>query len=119
MKHGPTQPERRLALPALALATAVLATPCATWAQSQDALHARSLAATCANCHGTQGVARGEMKVLAGLPAPSLVATMAAYKAGTLPATIMSQIAKGYSDAQIALIADYFAAQPLPTRGAP
>ena len=75
------------------------------------AAHARNLAATCANCHGTNGNARGDMKPLAGVPADKLIATMADYKAGNLPATIMHQIAKGYTDDQIKLIAGYFAAQ--------
>ena len=72
----------------------------------------RNLAATCANCHGTNGQARGEMKPLAGVPAAKIVATMADYKSGNLPATIMHQIAKGYTDEQIQLMAGYFAAQP-------
>jgi cytochrome subunit of sulfide dehydrogenase len=79
--------------------------------QAQDALLARNLAATCANCHGTNGQAKAEMKPLAGLSAERLKAQMADFKAGTQPATIMHQIAKGYTDAQIALIAGYFAAQ--------
>ena len=33
------------------------------------------------------------------------------YRNGNLPATIMHQIAKGYTDDQIKLIAGYFAAQ--------
>jgi cytochrome subunit of sulfide dehydrogenase len=94
----------KMALVALAL----LATPAA---QAQDSNLARSLAATCANCHGTHGAARGERKVLAGAPAAATVAKMAAYKAGTLPATVMHQIAKGYTDEQIGLIAGYFEAQ--------
>jgi cytochrome subunit of sulfide dehydrogenase len=73
----------------------------------------RNLAATCANCHGTNGAARGEMKPLAGLPAEAIVGLMSAYKAGSLPATIMHQVAKGYTDEQIKLIAAYLAAQPL------
>jgi len=49
---------------------------------------------------------------LAGVPAANIVALMAAYKAGSIPnTTIMHQIAKGYSDDQIKLIAGYFAAQ--------
>jgi cytochrome c553 len=36
---------------------------------------------------------------------------MADYRSGNLPATIMHQIAKGYTEPQIALIADHFAAQ--------
>jgi cytochrome c553 len=90
-----------------------LASACApVLASAQDAHLARNLAATCANCHGTNGQARGEMKSLAGLPADRTVAMLAAFKSGALPATIMQQIAKGYSDEQIKLVADYFAAQP-------
>ncbi len=72
---------------------------------------ARNLAATCANCHGTNGNARGDMKPLAGVSADKIVAMMADYKSGNQPATIMHQIAKGYTDDQIKLIAGYFAAQ--------
>lgn len=71
----------------------------------------RNLAATCANCHGTNGVSKGEVASLAGLPADRIVAAMAAFKAGTVPATVMHQIAKGYTDDQIKLMAAYFAAQ--------
>lgn len=72
---------------------------------------ARNLAATCANCHGTNGNARGDMKPLAGVAADKIVAMVADYKNGNQPATIMHQIAKGYTDEQIRLVAAYFAAQ--------
>jgi cytochrome subunit of sulfide dehydrogenase len=97
--------------PITKMTMATLALLAAQIAQAQDNTAARSLAATCANCHGTQGAARGEMKALAGAPAAATVAKMAAFKAGTLPATVMHQIAKGYSDEQIALVATYFEAQ--------
>ncbi len=81
-------------------------------ALAQDDGAARSLAATCANCHGTDGrSATKEVIPLAGLPKSFLVDQMKAFKDGKRPATIMHQIAKGYTDAQIELIADYFAAQ--------
>ena len=96
-------------MPRLFIAAAlVLAAP---WAWAQDANLARNLAATCANCHGTNGNARGEMKPLAGVAAASIVAAMADFKSGAASATIMHQIAKGYSDEQLRLIAGYFAAQ--------
>jgi cytochrome c553 len=72
---------------------------------------ARNLAATCANCHGTQGRARGQMKPLAGVPADKIVQMLADYRSGAQPATIMHQIVKGYSDEQIRLIAGWYAAQ--------
>lgn len=82
-------------------------------AQNQDALYVQSLAATCANCHGTQGKATigSAVPALAGMPREYLVTQLKAFKAGTRPATIMHQLAKGYSDQQIDQLAAYFAAQ--------
>ena len=96
----------RAALSALTLA-ALAAPP----VLAQDVNLARNLAATCANCHGTNGHARGDMKPLAGLQADKIVAMMNDFKSGAMPATIMHQIAKGYTDEQIRLVAGYFAAQ--------
>jgi cytochrome subunit of sulfide dehydrogenase len=100
--------------PALIL-TALLATSLHMSAQAQSVqdLNIRSLAATCANCHGTNGKAQDGSAVvsLAGLPKDYIVAQMAAFKSGARPATVMHQLAKGYSDAQIEQIARYFAAQ--------
>ncbi|WP_157264359.1 c-type cytochrome [Azohydromonas aeria] len=96
---------------ALALACAW---PAAGLAQTAERLHVGSLAATCANCHGTQGraVPGTSMPPLAGVPREELLAQLQAFKAGSRPATIMHQLAKGYSDAQLEQIAAYFAAQP-------
>lgn len=82
-------------------------------AQNKDALYLQGLAATCANCHGTGGrSAEGSaVPALAGMPQDVMVAQMKAFKAGTRPATIMHQLAKGYSDAQIEQLAGYFAIQ--------
>ncbi len=82
-------------------------------AQDAKALQQKALAATCANCHGTQGQAVPNAAVpgLAGLPAAYVVEQMKAFKAGTRPATVMHQLARGYSDAQIEAIAAYYAAQ--------
>lgn len=91
---------------------------CGPWglaqAQDKNALYVQSLAATCASCHGTQGraVAGASVPGLAGQPAPQFIAKMKAYQSGALPATIMHQLSKGYSDAQIEQLAAYFAAQP-------
>ena len=94
-------------------AAALLATTGAALAQDAAALRQQALAATCANCHGTQGRAVDGAAVpgLAGMPAVYLVEQMKAFKAGTRPATVMHQLAKGYSDAQIDQIAAYYAAQ--------
>jgi cytochrome subunit of sulfide dehydrogenase len=95
------------------VAAALFAATGATLAQDAAALRQQALAATCANCHGTQGraVEGAAVPGLAGMPAVYLVEQMKAFKAGTRPATVMHQLAKGYSDAQIDQIAAYFAAQ--------
>jgi cytochrome subunit of sulfide dehydrogenase len=98
----------------LALAVATFCAS-ASHAQSegQQALYLKSLAATCANCHGTNGKAVEGSSVgsLAGLDKAYTVAQMTAFKTGTRPATVMHQLSKGYSDAQIEALATYFAAQ--------
>ena len=71
------------------------------------------LYATCAACHGTSGAGSGTtLPKLAGQPKEALIASMRAFKAGTRPATIMHQIAKGYTDEQIEQIAVFLAAAP-------
>jgi cytochrome c553 len=105
----------RLPVPRPLLAALVTGAAFAAPALAQDAkaLHLRALAATCANCHGTQGraVEGASVPGLAGMPAPYIVEQMKAFKAGTRPATVMHQLAKGYNDAQIEAVAGYFAAQ--------
>jgi len=76
-----------------------------------DPLQVRSWAAGCANCHGTNGRAETGNESLAGANKDEMVKKMLDFKAGRRPATIMHQLSKGYSDAQIVAIAGYFAAQ--------
>ncbi|MBT9505401.1 c-type cytochrome [Rhodoferax sp.] len=79
------------------------------WA-SADALQVRSMAASCASCHGTNGVAQQGMESLAGQAKEDLLKKMLDFKTGKKPATIMHQLSKGYSDEQLAQLAAYFAA---------
>jgi sulfide dehydrogenase cytochrome subunit len=75
-----------------------------------DALQVRSLAASCASCHGTLGVAQPGMESLAGQAKEDLQKKMMDFKSGKKPATIMHQLSKGYTDTQIEQLAVYFAA---------
>jgi cytochrome c553 len=95
----------------LAFASAALALTAAGAAHAQDAAQVRSWAAACANCHGTNGVAQPGSESLAGLKREDIVTKMLDFKSGRKPATVMHQLAKGYSDEQINAIAGYFAAQ--------
>ena len=73
----------------------------------------RALAASCAICHGTDGHAASGSTVagLAGRPSQEIVLILGQFKDGTRPATVMHQIAKGYSPAEIEAMATYFSKQ--------
>ena len=99
---------RAVARGATALAV-VLAAAGAAQAQNQDALklYQRGLAATCANCHGTdgQGVVGTGMPIINHLSSAELLKKMTDYKSGAVTGTIMHQLAKGYTDEQLQTIA--------------
>ncbi len=97
----------------IALVTLAAVAPSTARAADAQSLYVRGLAATCANCHGTDGHAQKGASVpgLAGMKADVLVEQMQAFRNGTRPATIMHQIAKGYNDEQVRQLADYFARQ--------
>jgi cytochrome c553 len=82
-------------------------------AKDPELLRLRALAATCAQCHGTDGRAvEGEALVrLAGMPQDYLLSQLMAFRSGERKATIMHQITKGYSQEQLEALAKYFAAQ--------
>jgi len=85
----------------LALSSASLAAP-----------SGQMLGNTCAGCHGTGGVSQGPASpTIAGISKDYFVDTMTAYREGTRPSTIMSRIAKGYSDEDIERMAEYFSKQ--------
>ncbi|OYY21763.1 MAG: hypothetical protein B7Y05_06120 [Polynucleobacter sp. 24-46-87] len=76
--------------------------------QTADQLYKRGLAATCANCHGTdgKGVVDGGMPLINNLTSQEMLTKLKAYKGGTLVGTIMPQLAKGYTDEQLNTIAN-------------
>jgi cytochrome c553 len=92
-----------------AIFTAALAAAFSAYSQENG----RNLAAGCAICHGTQGkpAPNAPLIPLAGLPQDHIATQMRAFRDGKRPATVMHQIAKGYSDPQIDAIAAWFAAQ--------
>lgn len=79
------------------------------FAQSPSPNLGRNLAATCANCHGSDGRSAGGAASLAGVPAETTIQRMREFQEGKRAATVMHQLAKGYSTEQIAAIAAYFA----------
>lgn len=74
----------------------------------------RSMAANCSACHGSNGrtVPGSTVPGLAGYEKEGFVTAFKEFKEGRRPATLMHQIAKGYSDAEVAALADYFSKLP-------
>lgn len=73
----------------------------------------RALAANCAACHGTHGkpAPGSTLAGLAGKPRDELLMAMTQFKQGRKPATVMHQLSKGYTDEELAALADYFSKQ--------
>jgi sulfide dehydrogenase cytochrome subunit len=80
-------------------------------AGAADAGRGREVAANCASCHGTDGRSRGGIPSLAGRDTASVMQQVRDFRDGRRPSTVMQQLAKGYTDAEIEAAAAYFAAQ--------
>jgi cytochrome subunit of sulfide dehydrogenase len=97
---------------AAAIATLAMMTTLASAADTGPYANlGRDIAANCANCHGTDGRSRGAVPSLAGRDAAVIVQRMKEFRDSRRAATVMQQLAKGYTDAQIEAAAAYFAAQ--------
>lgn len=79
------------------------------WAAEAPLATGEMLAGNCAGCHGTQG-RQQDMSImpLVNISKQRFVQTMMDYRSGKRPSTLMGHIAKGYSEAEIELIAEYF-----------
>lgn len=97
-------------LAAVVLVLSGLMAGAAAQAKDPSVLRVRALAATCAQCHGTEGNAvEGEALVrLTVLPEDYILSQLMAFRSGQRPATIMHQITKGYSQEQLETLARYF-----------
>jgi len=63
----------------------------------------------CLGCHGPNGAGMGPVPAIAGRDRAELAAMLAAFRANERPGTIMGRIARGYTDAEIAAVSEYFA----------
>lgn len=74
-----------------------------------DAAAGKSIAGTCAGCHGADGVsAQDDWPNLAGQKAAYLESALKAFRDGERKNALMSGMATGLSDADIANLAAYF-----------
>ena len=64
---------------------------------------------TCFSCHGTDGKSVGDMPTIAGKKESFIAKKLKGFKMGSEDSTVMKRIAKGFTDAEIAAIAKFFA----------
>jgi len=88
----------------VALATASAAAP----ASAADAPRG---ATACAICHPSKTGVDTPLQPLSGRKAADIIAAMQEFKADRRPATVMNRIAKGFSDAELQAIAEWWAEQ--------
>lgn len=89
-----------------------LALPAAAVAAAETAYELREatyLAANCTNCHSTSDKASGAIPSLTGHSRGELTKVLLEFRDGLGEVTIMHHLARGYSDAQIDLLALFFA----------
>ena len=68
-------------------------------------------ATSCSGCHSPGATAASPISRLYGRDAGEIVTAMAGFRDGSLPATVMNRIAKGFSDDESRAIAAWLAAQ--------
>lgn len=67
------------------------------------------LANSCAACHGTDGKSPGAIPGIHDKSADFIATSLKEFRSGERSSTVMGRHAAGYSDAEIQMIADYFA----------
>lgn len=84
-------------------------------AEQQLLVQGSQKARSCAACHGPRGISRQALyPSLAGRPAPALALAMHEYRDGSRKNALMSPQARSLSDADIELLAAYYALLPAP-----
>ena len=94
----------------VAVVALVLSTTVSSPLSAQSVMDASILAGSCFNCHGTEGRSNGAIPSIAGRPQLGLKNQLMSYKSDQPPpgTTVMTRIAKGYSDQEIDPLALYF-----------
>ncbi|BBF92171.1 c-type cytochrome [Blastochloris tepida] len=105
--------------PLLALLTAgaLALTAGAAFADTKPAKRTQAapplIAQACAGCHGQKGQGQNGTPVLAAYNKDNFIRVWGEFRNGQRPAaTIMPRIARGYSDEEVTVLADYFASIP-------
>ena len=90
---------------ALAMAAGMLAAPVVGHGAEPDG---EMLALSCFSCHGTDGKSPGAIPAIYGKSAEFVAKALKEFKSGERVATVMNRLSKGYTDAEIRALAEYF-----------
>lgn len=99
----------RLPLPVLLLLFSFL--PVSNVSLALEISQGMMLSNSCAGCHGTHGLSPGAIPSINGKSKRFIIQALKEFQSGARPSTVMGRHAKGYSEHEIQLIADYFAKQ--------
>lgn len=80
-------------------------------AVAQGINRAELLASVCVTCHGPDGKGSKKIPKLKGLKVSDIIESMKGFKNGEESSTIMDRHAKGYTDEEVKLMAEYFASK--------
>lgn len=76
--------------------------------QAQEISRAAIIATTCYTCHGTYGVSPGTIPSINDLSAERMSTMLKEFRSGQRVSTVMGRHASGYTDEEIAEVAQYF-----------
>ena len=80
-------------------------------ASAEDNLRGRTIASACFGCHGAASESGSAIPpIIVGAPAKFIEGSLKAFREDRRPSTIMGRIAKGYTDEDIAAVAQYYSA---------
>jgi len=98
----------------LLLITGLMVTLMVSAIERNTAAQVSMLVNTCVGCHGNDGSSVGPATPsIAGMRKPLFIKAMQDMKTGKRPSTIMGLVAKGYTDEEIEMMADFFSKQKL------
>jgi sulfide dehydrogenase cytochrome subunit len=68
-------------------------------------------ASSCSGCHAAGASVATPVPRIAGRSAAEIAAQMQAFKTGQMPSTVMGRIARGFTDAEVEAIAEWYSRQ--------